>query len=180
MARAEGEPESQRPHGPEPAASAPRRLHPELLLGALSEAGVEFVIIGGFALAPHGYVRATKDIDIVPEPSPANLVRLASALRSLQAQVGLGDIDSDELGIEPDEEGLGAGGNWVLQTRFGRLDVMQDVPGLRGYQHLRTGAVEVDGAFYAGYDELIAMKAASGREEDLRDIGALEQARRRD
>ena len=59
---------------------------------------------------------------------------------------------------------------------FGRLDVMQDAPGLRGYDHLRAGAVRVHDVLYAGYDELISMKAARGRDEDLR--GALEAARR--
>jgi len=122
-------------------------------------------------------VRATKDLDIVPEPSPENLGHLACALRELDAHVDPGDIAADELGQMPDEEGLSAGGNWVLQTKFGRLDVMQDVPGLRDFKRLRGGAMEVGDVPYAGYDELISMKAASGREEDLRDIGALEIAR---
>jgi hypothetical protein len=38
--------------------------------------------------------------------------------------------------------------------------------------------VLVGGVLYAGYEELISMKVASGREEDLRDVGALEAARR--
>jgi hypothetical protein len=50
----------------------------------------------------------------------------------------------------------------------------------RGYRHLRDGAIEVNSVLYAGYDELISMKAATGRDEDLRDIGALEAARRAD
>ena len=53
---------------------------------------------------------------------------------------------------------------------------MQDAPRLRGYDHLRAGAVRVHDVLYAGYDELISMKAARGRDEDLR--GALEAARR--
>lgn len=155
----------------------PRALRPAELLETLRRHAVEFVVIGGFALAPHGYVRATKDLDIVPEPSPENLGHLACALRELDAHVDLGDIGADELGQMPDEEGLSAGGDWVLQTKFGRLDVMQDVPGLRDFKRLRGGAMEVGDVAYAGYDELISMKAASGREEDLRDIGALEIAR---
>ncbi len=79
--------------------------------------------------------------------------------------------------VEPDEDGLSSGGNWVLSTTFGRLDIMQDVPGLRDYRHLRDGAVEVNGTLYAGYDELLSMKSAAGRDEDLRDIAALKQAR---
>lgn len=133
------------------------------MLGTLAEHGVEFVVIGGISLAAHGYVRATKDLDLVPSPDEENLGRLAAALQTLD--------------VEPDAAGLAAGGNWGLATRYGRLDVMQDVPGLRDYAQLRAGAVEVDGALYAGYDELISMKSASGREEDLRDIGALEAAR---
>lgn len=156
------------------------RLRPSLLLGTLRRHDVEFVVIGGFALAPHGYVRATKDIDIVPDPDPGNLAKLADALRELDAEPDLGELHGDELDISPDAEGLQLGGNWVLLTRFGRLDIMQEVPGLRDYRHLRDGAIEVSGVLYAGYDELISMKAATGRDEDLRDIGALEAARRAD
>lgn len=156
---------------------APRPLRPRGLLSTLARYDVEFVVIGGFALAPHGYIRATKDLDVVPNPDPENLDRLAGALRDLGAQPDVGELGSEELDIAPDERGLRLGGNWVLATRFGRLDIMQSVPGLRDYRQLRAGAIEVDGALYAGYDELISMKAASGRDEDLRDIGALEAAR---
>jgi hypothetical protein len=142
-----------------PAGESPRPLRARELLATLRRHNVDFVVIGGFALAPHGYVRATKDVDIVPDPHPGNIDRLARALRAMDAKPDLG-------------------GNRVLSTRFGRLDVMQDVPGLRGYEHLRAGAVRVHDVLYAGYDELISMKAASGRDEDLRDIGALEAARR--
>ena len=155
----------------------PDRLRPAQLLGILREHAVDFVIIGGYSLAAHGYVRATKDLDIVPDPDPNNLARLATALRALDARVDDGDLDPAEPGTEPDGNGLRAGGNWVLHTRFGRLDVMQDVPGLRSYEQLRSGAMTVGGVLYAGYDELISMKAASGRDEDLRDIAALEAAR---
>ena len=49
---------------------------PRSRLGALAANDVEFVLIGGFGVGFHGYPRATKDIDIVPEPSRANLTRL--------------------------------------------------------------------------------------------------------
>lgn len=152
-------------------------LRPQDLLASLESHGVDFVVIGGFALAPHGYVRATKDVDIVPAPTPANLARLASALDQLETQVELGDMEQGELGITPDKEGLALGGNWVLQTRFGRLDVMQDVPGMRSYEALRDTAVRVSGVLYAGYEELIRLKLAAGRPEDVRDVGALQAAR---
>jgi hypothetical protein len=153
------------------------KLDPEKLLSALKDHGVEFVIIGGFSLAAHGVVRATKDVDIVPEPSPANLKRLARALRSMGAEPDIGALDQKELGVEPDAHGLTMGGNWVLRTKHGRLDVMQNIPGLRSWHQLRAGAVDFDGALYAGYNELISMKSASARDEDLTDIARLKAAR---
>jgi hypothetical protein len=92
-------------------------------------------------------------------------------------------FDPDELGLVPDEHGLGMGGNRALRTRFGRLDVMQDVAGVRSYPHLRASAVQHDvagaGAFhFAGLDDLIAMKVAAGRPQDEIDITSLERARR--
>ena len=155
-----------------------RQLRIRELLAALAARAVEFVVIGGLALPANGYVRATKDLDIVPAPDPANLRRLAAALRDVEAEVDLGDLGG-ELGIEPDADGLALGGNWELQTAFGRLDVLQDVAGMRSYSRLRDGAIEDAGVFYAGYEDLIAMKAAAGRPQDLIDIAELQRARGR-
>jgi hypothetical protein len=158
-------------------------LRAEALLRVLAEHLVEFVIIGGFALSAHGVIRGTKDIDILPDPRPQNLGRLANALRAVSAKVLLAeDFDSSELGIAPDEDGLSLGGNWVLRTSLGRLDVMQDVPGVRSYDALRASAVEreVPGAgrfWFSGLDDLIAMKVAAGRPQDELDITSLQRAR---
>lgn len=162
----------------------PPALQIEPMLGVLAEHHVDCVIIGGFALSAHGVVRGTKDIDVVPEPTPENRKRLAAALRALNAEVMLAeDFDPSELGIAPDEDGLSLGGNWVLRTRLGRLDIMQDVAGVKSYDALRTGAVQRDvpgaGSFwFAGFDDLIAMKVAAGRPQDELDITSLHRARR--
>jgi hypothetical protein len=147
---------------------------------------VRFVVIGGFSLAAHGYIRGTKDVDIVPEPNPANLQRLLAALESLEAEpLALSDFREDEV-LELSVENLELGGNWLLRTRMGRLDVMQYVEGLRSYAELRARAVtrELDDigepVLFAGYDDLVAMKQAAGREEDLRDISELERRRSAD
>lgn len=161
----------------------PAPLEAEALLRVLAAHRVELVIIGGFALAAHGVIRGTKDIDIVPDPRSENIGRLAAALRELGAEVMLADdFSSSELGLAPDEDGLASGGNWVLRTNLGRLDVMQDVAGVKSYESLREAAVERDvpgaGPFwFCGLDDLIAMKAAAGRPQDELDITSLQRAR---
>ena len=168
--------------GDQDSASGGRRraLDPRALLAALRAHHVEFVVIGGFCVVAHGVVRATKDVDIVPAPSAANRARLAGALSALLAEVDLGDMPPHEPGLQPDEEGLAAGGNWMLQTIHGRLDVMQDVPGLSSWAQLRARALESGGVLYAGYEDLIGMKSAAGRDEDLIDIAKLRAARGED
>jgi hypothetical protein len=54
------------------------------LLIALSAANARFMVIGGYAVGVHGYVRATKDLDIWVEPSIDNAKRVMAALRPLR------------------------------------------------------------------------------------------------
>ena len=56
---------------------------PERIVAALNANGVAYVIVGGLAVAAHGVVRATRDLDLVPEPSDENLERLAGTLTEL-------------------------------------------------------------------------------------------------
>jgi hypothetical protein len=87
---------------------------------------VDFVVVGGLAVAAHGFPRATKDVDIVPRPQSGNRRRLFKALRSLDAQpIELGDFRPEELQVPFSPEGLDEGGNWALRTRAGRIDVLQ-------------------------------------------------------
>jgi uncharacterized nucleotidyltransferase DUF6036 len=165
---------------PQPSASRP--LDAPSLLRALGRHAVDFVVIGGFSLAAHGVVRGTKDLDIVPEPSEANLARLMIALEELDAQpIELADFRAEELPYPLNLDGLLAGGNWALSTRHGRLDVMQYVEGIGDYEQLRQSAAEfeIDDKSYAfaGLDDLVAMKRAAGRPQDLIDIADLERGR---
>ena len=61
-------------------------LNPEPLLRALHQAEVQHIIIGGFAVNAHGVIRPSRDLDIVPDPDPANLERLAALLADLDAR----------------------------------------------------------------------------------------------
>lgn len=154
------------------------------LLRTLRAQDVEFVVIGGFALAFHGAARATKDVDVVPRPGEENLARLWHALQDLEADPqGLEDFRSEELPVEWGLDGLIAGGgNWILHTRFGRLDVMQWVAPFESYDELRANAIEEyveevgSTILVAGLEDLIAMKEAAGRDQDRIDVTALRMA----
>lgn len=155
----------------------------ELLL-ALTRANIRFVIIGGIAVGVHGYVRATRDLDIVPDPDPANLTRLAHLLADIDAEhVGLGDFSPDEFPLNPlDPDQLVQGANFRLNTSLGPLDVMQWIAGIDAdpaYVALARDAIEVTfrghELLVAGFDHLRAMKIAAGREQDLLDLRELEK-----
>ena len=152
------------------------------ILAELNRDGVEFIVIGGVAVGFHGYVRATKDVDVVPAPDPANLERLARLLRRLDAQVeGAEEFEGEELPDPLDPAALGMGGNWVLRTRLGRFDIMQWIGEEALWEKLAPSAVqtEIDGLSIkiVSYDDLVALKKAAGRPEDLTDLQRLRQAR---
>jgi hypothetical protein len=60
-------------------------LDPLPLLAALHERGIQHIIVGGFAVNAHGFIRVTKDLDIVPNPAAENLAKLADMLCDLDA-----------------------------------------------------------------------------------------------
>lgn len=169
---------------PEDAQPTRRVLRPLELLRVLVEQEVEFVVIGGFSLAAYGYQRATKDIDIVPAPQADNLERLMSALESIDVRpLEADDFRPEEMPLPFNVDGLLEGGNWALHTAFGRIDVMQHVVGVESYETLRRGAEprdlpDVGRVWFAGREDLIAMKEAAGRPEDLIDVERLKQGGR--
>jgi hypothetical protein len=157
-------------------------FEPDDLLLALTGAGVEFVVIGGVAVGVHGFVRATKDLDIVPDPAPANLARLADLLAKIDArQVGLGDFSADEFPHDPtDPAQLAEGANFRLETSHGPLDILQWVSGVEAeqvYPELARQALTVrfrgKDIRVCGIEHLRAMKHAAGREQDLADLREL-------
>lgn len=155
----------------------------DALLRVLTEHGVEFVVIGGLAVAAHGYVRATKDLDIVPRPTTDNRRRLYAALRSLDAEpLELGDLAPEGLPVPFSPEGLDQGGNWALRTRQGRVDVMQWVAAVDSYDELHERALvlhlpQVGDTRFAGFEDLVAMKQAAARPEDQTDLERLRELR---
>lgn len=154
-------------------------LDPIPLLRFLAERGIRHIVIGGFAVNAHGFIRVSKDLDIVPDPSRENLEMLARALGELNARNAEGDdLDEDEFPLDPTSvDDLSQGGNFRLATDLGELDVMQWVAGLDSenpYVELMEQAIEgqPDGVrvWICGLAHLRAMKQAAGRPRDLDDL----------
>jgi hypothetical protein len=144
------------------------------LVRALGDHRVGFVVIGGVAVAAHGYVRATEDLDVVPDPDRDNLDRLGNALVSIDAR--LAADPRRELG--PAERlALYQGRNLTLTTRLGDIDVVQRLPGVPDYTALAAdaerstiGGVAISVCSRA---HLIAMKSARGSAQDRADLERL-------
>ena len=160
-------------------------FEPDELLLRLSGARVDFIVIGGVAVGVHGFVRATRDLDIVPDPDAANLARLARVLVEIDAEhVGLGDLTPEELPYDPtDPQQLAEGANFRLDTNLGPLDIMQWVAGIEAdlaYSELAVQALTVRfrgvEIRVCGLEHLRAMKSAAGRPQDLEDLRRLDGA----
>jgi hypothetical protein len=154
-------------------ADYPATLDAERILRTLAEHGVDYVLIGGLAVQTHGHVRTTNDADLIPAPEPANLARLAAALRQLGARV----LNPGQEDTEIDAAMLPRATIWQFATRDGGIDVMHDVPGGAPYAELserslgvQLGDVRVQ---VVDLDDLIRMKLARGRSIDLADVAAL-------
>jgi hypothetical protein len=116
----------------------------ERILRVLAEHEVAYVLIGGLAVQTHGHVRTTNDADLIPEPDPANLRRLAAALNAL------GDAGVDVLHEAPGGRPYSKLSERALHVQLGDIDVP-----------------------VVDLDDLIAMKLARGRPLDLADVAAL-------
>lgn len=155
-------------------------LRLRVLLTRLTEGGVDFVVIGGVAVILQASPRFTKDLDICYAPGQENLDRLGEVLVELGAKLREADED---LPFVPDGRTLSQTRILTLVTPDGGIDLLADPDGSPGYPALRRRATEidVDGIVVrvASIDDLLAMKRAAGRPQDLVDLESLEIARRR-
>lgn len=142
------------------------------LLEALHEAGIEFVVIGGVAVGAHGYIRATADLDLVPDPDRANLDRLVEVLDSLGAT--LPTAGNRRFDPSRDAAVIRRGGNVTADTRYGGLDIVQLAQGVPGFSQLLPDAVESDvlgvPVRVCSLHRLRQMKQAQDRAQDRADL----------
>lgn len=153
-----------------------RETDPRRIFEIFGRHAVDYVVIGGIAVIAHGHTRNTRDVDFMAAAGAGNLRHLAAALRELGAR--LSGVDAHLLGIDVyDPKVLGSGANFTLETAAGGLDYFSEVPGAAPYERLRERALVVDlgglAIRVAGRDDLIRMKQAAGRPQDLGDIAAL-------
>jgi predicted nucleotidyltransferase len=152
-----------------------RIFEADAILRVLVECAVDFVVIGGVAVQAHGYIRLTQDLDIIVRPSSVSFSRLSEAFAELEAELRT----AGTLKLTDPHQLLHAPLVPVM-TRAGALDVVhvEHVAGApRSYDALREAAlvVNLDGLEVpiAGLSDLIRMKRAAGRDQDLADIEAL-------
>jgi hypothetical protein len=143
--------------------------HPDFeeLFRLLEENNVEYMVVGGYAVAFHGYPRFTKDIDIFFDMSADNIARLRKAL----IRFGFEERDlPEDVFSEP-------GNVLAFGVEPSRVDLINDIDGVK-FNDARPnrirgsyGAVEIP---FIGIEDLIQNKRASGRGQDIVDAEKLE------
>jgi predicted nucleotidyltransferase len=138
------------------------------MLQALADEKVKFLLVGAYALATHGYPRATMDIDIWIMQSPENANAVLRALRRFRTplqNLTLQDLQRDgtvfQIGVAPR-----------------RIDIITSASGLRFEEAFANSlAVAIDGieVHILSLADLIRNKRASGRTKDIADAEALEE-----
>ena len=154
-------------------------LDPERIFAVLAEHRVDYVVVGGVAVQVHGHVRMTNDLDVIPRPTRANLERLATALRELNARI----LNPGSEDLEIAASMLRRATLWQLSTEVGDVDLLHDAPGAATFDEVRARALTISLGPHeipvAGRDDLIRMKKAAGRPIDLEDIAALTEPEHR-
>src|SRR5512143_360719 len=137
------------------------------MLRALSDEKVRFLLVGAYALAAHGYPRATMDIDIWVMPSPQNADAVLRALSLFGAP--LHNLTKEDLQKD--------GTVFQIGVAPRRIDIITGASGLQFEEAFsRSVVTDVDGIalHVLSDDDLIRNKRASGRTKDLADAEALE------
>jgi len=137
------------------------------MLHVLSAEKAKFILVGAYALAAHGYPRATMDMDIWVMPSPQNAEAVLRALHRFGAS--LHNLTKEDLQIE--------GTVFQIGVAPRRIDIITAASGLNFEDALRNSiSINIEGIeiYIPSINDLIINKKASGRIKDLADVEALE------
>ena len=137
------------------------------MLHALSDEKVKFLLVGAYALAAHGYPRATMDIDIWVMPSPENADAVLRALRRFGAP--LQNLTKEDLQKD--------GTVFQIGVAPRRIDIITAATGLQFEETYRNSIsinIEAVEVHIPSINDLIRNKRATGRTKDLADAETLE------
>ncbi|HET7585080.1 MAG TPA: nucleotidyltransferase [Gemmatimonadaceae bacterium] len=139
------------------------------LLVELADAGADFVVVGGHAVAYHGHPRATRDLDVLIRAVPENGERVYRALAAFGAPLETFDIGAADFATY----------DGVLQVGLPprRIDILNRVDGISFDDAIAEGAhfiLEGRRIPVVGRAALLRNKRASGRPQDMADIAAIE------
>lgn len=138
------------------------------LLQRLTDAGLEFVLVGGFAAVSHGSFYLTRDVDICAILTEGNVQKLRQALKDWHPTHRMTPQKLSFLLYPPAGEPVN---NLYLQTDMGMVDILTSIKGVGDFQRLNATAeeIEVDGQKIRviALNDLITAKEAMGRERDL-------------
>src|SRR5262245_47943980 len=144
-------------------------------LKALSDARVNFIVVGAYAGVLQGSAQVTQDIDICYQRTPENLKRLAVALAPHHPRLRGAPA---ELPFVLHQRTLAQGMNFTFATDFGDIDLLGELSGVGQFAELAKGAIllELYGMHIrvASLDALIRSKRAAGRAKDLNALPELE------
>ena len=144
----------------------------EEFIAALNAHGVRYLVIGAHAVAFHARPRATKDLDILLEPTPANAEKALAALRDFFGGADLGYKIEDLTNP-----------NWIIQlgTAPVRIDLLTEISGLTNFAEAWRKRVNAQfgpvPTFYLGLNDLIRAKETTGRPQDRADVRVLRRVK---
>jgi predicted nucleotidyltransferase len=165
-----------------------KRSSVESIIRALNDARVRYLVVGGLAVVAHGHVRFTADVDLLLDLDEHNLERALAALEDLgysaRAPVPLRDF-ADRAKRESwiHEKGLTVFSLFSDKHPATEIDLFVDDPLGFDDAYARAAVMEVGPgitATFVGLDDLIRLKRAAGRPQDMLDIEQLDAIREND
>ncbi len=136
------------------------------LLELFNKHKVEYLIVGGYALAFHGAPRATGDIDLFVRPTDENAERILGALNDF----GFGSLDLSKKDFTMPGMVVQLG---VPPLRIDIITRLSGVPWERANAGKVPGLCGDTPVFFLSRDDFLANKKAIGRKKDVADIEAL-------